>query len=340
MSFKPLPLIYLVCAFCCASSARRTPASTEERVQRVEDSLRAFPEGADKDLPKVKKFTQDDLTLLAWSRDFARGHAVLIEIESSKNLDALRLFINAREYKLIDGDGCKFVLFANAPESKRKENNIEIRRNDVKIAEFVLPVIPKEYPVAKHPIVFHESTKPAEPMKKEIAEWIERSTKKKTQAFVSVDENFFSNELKYPRDEHKITSPFYIKRIYETHKRVKKKLVVKKSKPKYHGGTDLKGQVGAPIFAIADGVVNLADHLYFEGNMVLLDHGFGVMSGYMHQSELLVKEGERVKAGQQIGKSGATGRVNGPHLHILLYIHGVKVDALSLLNLPLRPLKK
>jgi murein DD-endopeptidase MepM/ murein hydrolase activator NlpD len=59
----------------------------------------------------------------------------------------------------------------------------------------------------------------------------------------------------------------------------------------------------------------------------------------MHQSELIVKNGERVKAGQLLGKTGATGMVQGPHLHIFLNIHGVKVDPLSLLALPLRPAK-
>lgn len=340
MPMKSLPLIYVICAFCCASKATRGPKGTEERFNHVEASVKAFPEGADKNLPKVMKFTQADITLIAWSKDFGRGHAILLEVESPKGLSALKLFINAREYQLIEGEGCKFVLFANPPESKRKENNIEIRRNDVKAAEFSLPIVPFEYPVAKKPIVFNESGAPAKPMSPETIAWIDRSTQKKTKAFVSVDENFLSSDLKYPRDEHKITSPFYISRIYETHKRVKKKIVKTKSKPRPHGGTDLKGQVGAPIFAIADGVVNLADHLFFEGNIVMIDHGYGVLSGYMHQSELLVKEGERVKAGQQIGKSGATGKVVGPHLHIFLMIHGVKVDALSFLHLPLRPAKK
>ena len=62
----------------------------------------------------------------------------------------------------------------------------------------------------------------------------------------------------------------------------------------------------------------------------------GIISGYLHQSELLVKEGDRVVAGQLIGRTGNTGMVTGPHLHIFLSIHGTKADPLSLLSLPIR----
>ncbi|MCX7632207.1 MAG: M23 family metallopeptidase [Turneriella sp.] len=156
-------------------------------------------------------------------------------------------------------------------------------------------------------------------------------------ALVSTAENLLTGEFRYPRDEHKITSPFFIKRVYERFKIVHGKKKKLPGRISYHGGTDLKGLTGAPVFAIADGIVNLADHLYYEGNIVIIDHGNGVISGYMHQSELLVKTGDRVKAGQLIGRTGDTGMVTGPHLHIFLYIHGVKTDPLSLLHLPVEP---
>ena len=78
------------------------------------------------------------------------------------------------------------------------------------------------------------------------------------------------------------------------------------------------------------GKVVIAQNMYFAGNTVYLDHGQGVISSYAHMSRLDVKPGEMVKAGQQIGLVGATGRVTGPHLHLGLNILGVAVDPLSL----------
>ena len=98
----------------------------------------------------------------------------------------------------------------------------------------------------------------------------------------------------------------------------------------YHRGVDLRGAEGTPIKAVADGKVDIAQNMYFAGNTVYLDHGQGVVSSYAHMSRLDVKPGEMVKAGQQIGLVGATGRVTGPHLHLGVNILGVAVDPLSL----------
>ena len=68
----------------------------------------------------------------------------------------------------------------------------------------------------------------------------------------------------------------------------------------------------------------------------MIDHGNGIFTGYMHLSKFEVREGDRVKAGQLIGESGATGRARGAHLHLNLWIRGTPVDPLSLLSLPVR----
>lgn len=94
-----------------------------------------------------------------------------------------------------------------------------------------------------------------------------------------------------------------------------------------HLGTDMRGAVGTPILAMADGVVLLAKEHYYSGNAVWIDHGQGVISMYGHMSKFAVKEGDIVRQGQKIGEVGATGRVTGPHLHLSLYIQGVAVDA-------------
>jgi murein DD-endopeptidase MepM/ murein hydrolase activator NlpD len=86
------------------------------------------------------------------------------------------------------------------------------------------------------------------------------------------------------------------------------------------------------IYAPADGVVVFAGPMTVRGNATMIDHGWGVYTGYMHQEEIYVKEGERVKAGQVIGIAGETGRVNGPHLHFEVFVGGVQVDPMTWLE--------
>jgi murein DD-endopeptidase MepM/ murein hydrolase activator NlpD len=83
------------------------------------------------------------------------------------------------------------------------------------------------------------------------------------------------------------------------------------------------------------GTVILARPLYFEGNCVVIDHGQGLLSLYMHLSELKVKEGQQVERGTPIGLSGATGRATGPHLHLAVRWQGVYLNPAALLKLAL-----
>lgn len=100
----------------------------------------------------------------------------------------------------------------------------------------------------------------------------------------------------------------------------------------FHTGLDFCGGVGTDIFAPADGVVVFAGPLTVRGNATMIDHGWGVYTGYMHQSEILVQVGEQVQAGQVIGKVGATGRVTGPHLHWEVFVGGIQVDPMQWLE--------
>jgi murein DD-endopeptidase MepM/ murein hydrolase activator NlpD len=102
-----------------------------------------------------------------------------------------------------------------------------------------------------------------------------------------------------------------------------------------HQGLDYRVPADTPVSAINGGTVILAQPLYFEGNCVVLDHGQGLLTLYLHLSEIKVKEGEHVDRGQQIGLSGATGRATGPHLHIAVRWQGVYLDPAALLALPL-----
>jgi Membrane proteins related to metalloendopeptidases len=99
----------------------------------------------------------------------------------------------------------------------------------------------------------------------------------------------------------------------------------------YHSGLDISsGTSGTPFVAPADGVVILAAEKPFtlEGNLLMLDHGAGLNSAFLHCSQILVKEGDYVKQGQVIGKIGMTGRATGPHLHWSIKWNDARLDPL------------
>lgn len=97
-----------------------------------------------------------------------------------------------------------------------------------------------------------------------------------------------------------------------------------------HLGVDFRGAVGAPVQAANAGVVALVDRFFLGGRVVYIDHGGGIVTGYLHLSKALVKPGDTVRRGQTIGLVGATGRVTGPHLHWTARYGALTVNPLDL----------
>ena len=100
----------------------------------------------------------------------------------------------------------------------------------------------------------------------------------------------------------------------------------------FHTGVDIAGGAGAPVLAPADGVVVLAGPPAFslEGNLVIVDHGMGLNSAFLHLATVAVEEGQRVRRGEPIGTIGASGRVTGPHLHWSMKWRDARIDPAAL----------
>ncbi len=104
-----------------------------------------------------------------------------------------------------------------------------------------------------------------------------------------------------------------------------------------HTGTDIANATGTPVAAAASGVVVLARPMYLYGNVVIIDHGAGVFSGYNHLDSIAVTEGQAITIGDLVGFMGGTGFVSGPHLHWEAIIGGVRTDPLLWTQQPVDP---
>lgn len=136
----------------------------------------------------------------------------------------------------------------------------------------------------------------------------------------STNKNYLSSEFILPMNSF-ITSDFGKARVYND------------TLKGYHSGTDFRAKVGTPILSSNDGVVVLVKERFYSGGTVIIDHGQGIYTCYYHMSEFAVKKDQKIKKGEVIGLSGATGRVTGPHLHFSVRVGGVQVDPLQFVEL-------
>jgi murein DD-endopeptidase MepM/ murein hydrolase activator NlpD len=135
---------------------------------------------------------------------------------------------------------------------------------------------------------------------------------------------FFSGEPVFPVLEGRLGSPFGEQRVLNG------------GRPSVHYGVDIRSNRNKAVVSLYPGRVIFTGNLYFSGNTVVVAHGYGLMSQYLHLSRITVQPGEFVKAGQRIGTMGMTGRATGPHLHLSCYLMGVQFNPMSLFNKGIR----
>lgn len=138
-------------------------------------------------------------------------------------------------------------------------------------------------------------------------------------------EDLTSGEYNYPLDTASVTNEFGNRRLYGR-RRNKPELVVP------HGGIDLRAPLKTKIKAINSGKVLLARRMLADGNLLILDHGSGIISMYLHLSRFTVKEGENIKTGQVVAYSGNTGGVP-PHLDFRIKVHDTYIDPLEFIKI-------
>ena len=280
-----------------------------------------------------------------FAQKFAQGNAVymeivpLVNVKGSSDIKIKKIIFDK---KSIPFKKCKWgtrALFGIHPYSKIGKKNLTVIYeidSDTKEAKFKIKINKTKFHYSKKSLNLGKNSNVNQFKKPKVRAFIRRSWKKKKAAFKYSGRDMLDQISSHPRNEHKITSSFWTRRLYMRYKYRKGKKIRMKSRLSTHRGLDIRGEWGTPVFSIARGKVRLAEKLYYEGNMVIVDHGNRIFSYYMHMSKLTVKKGQKIKAGEQVGKVGSTGLSTGAHLHVSLLIKGVHVNPLSLLTLPIR----
>jgi len=194
---------------------------------------------------------------------------------------------------------------------------VEVRRPDGPSETASIAVTPRDWPIERVDGVPPATVNPPPA----IAERIEREQALVTAARArDEDRTDFAQPFVWPV-QGRVSGRFGNQRVYN-------------GNPKSpHSGMDIAAPQGTPVLAPAAGVVTFANaDLYLTGGTVLLDHGHGVSSNFLHLSRIDVKVGDRVTQGQVIGAVGATGRATGPHLHWGMNWFDVRIDPLLVLE--------
>lgn len=264
-------------------------------------------------------------------RRFAQGELLLLKLTPEKTtlskLDRIKILWEKKEISYTKKESTFYAWIPLSPEFDKKSGILEIqdknlfRKNDFK--EYEIPVQKTNFSETKVSSLTMDKKYTSEELPRETLDFIAECSKAKAEAFQTKSDLQIDSDFVFPVQEVHFTSPFYKRRVYN------------KTKGKAHGGVDFKGSIGTQIYAINDGTVILSRPMYYEGNFTVIDHGLEVYSLYMHQSELSVKVGDKVKKGDPIGKVGSTGMSTGPHLHLGMRVKGTLVDPRSVLGLKL-----
>lgn len=172
----------------------------------------------------------------------------------------------------------------------------------------------KDYPVQKLTVEPKYASPPAS-----VLEKIKKDQKEIREAFATISPvRHWALPLARPV-EGVTTSEYGLRREFNGQKR------------NPHRGLDLDGNLGDSILAVESGKVILVAEHYYGGKTVVIDHGLGVLSAYLHMHSFAVTQGQQVTRGQEIGTVGKTGRVTGPHLHLSLSVLGQSINPNPLL---------
>ena len=250
--------------------------------------------------------------------EIGRGEPFWVEINTDRKPSGIRVNWLDKDLEVpVELHGEQRILLGAGLE-RRGEYPLHIEflwDEQIELKSFSINIQDKKYP-EQHLSLPREMVTPPEEVLERIS--LERTKIRSALETVTMNrylEYGFSDSV--PGD---VSSPFGVQRFLNNQPR------------SAHQGVDFRGAEGTPVKAVAPGRVVLTGDFYFGGRTVIVDHGLGVHSLYMHLSAINVSEDEFVEDQQLVGLVGMTGRATGPHLHLGIYVLGEAVDPMYLLN--------
>ena len=239
---------------------------------------------------------------------FIQGHFIIGKTEPDSKVK-----IGKKQVK-VSKDGYFAFGFAR---DRKYDVVITIEKNGVK-EKITKRVQKRKYNIQKIDGLEEKKVTPPE----EVYERIKKENKLIAKArAIDSDLDFFKDKFMIPVDDAIITGVYGSQRILN-------------GEPKWpHYGLDFAQKEGAPVKAMLNGTVTLAEaDLFYTGGTLIFDHGHGISTLYMHMLDIFVEKGQKVKQGDIIGTVGSTGRATGPHLDVRLNWFDVRLDPATVLN--------
>lgn len=240
----------------------------------------------------------------------APGKPALVKVCPASGLATARIQFMDRDFPLFQShDGCLYGFVCADLGTKPGEYTLRVYGSKAQAAAAEVKLRDWDYGVRRITVdpKFMQLTP-------EQLAWHKRDKAAIAQAYaMTAQERLWSGGFVMPRAS-KLVGPFGRRSIINGEPRSS------------HGGIDLRGKKGAPVAASGDGRVVLVRETFFGGLTVIVDHGQGLMTRYLHLAKALVTVGQDVRRGQDIGQVGMSGRVTGPHLHFDVRYQGVRLD--------------
>ena len=251
--------------------------------------------------------------LFLYAYDAINGQVSLLTFDASKSVSLLE---NGKKVPLLVDPSDAKKYFALIAVPYRQNKDIELDYKTTKGVEHLFLHV-KEGAYKKEQISVAPSK--VSPSKTALAE-IKKEAKEADKIYSTfTPKRYWDKPFKEPL-QSSVTSPFGTARMFNG------------TLHSYHTGTDMRAAFGTPVHASNDGIVVLTKARYYAGGSVIIDHGEGIYSVYFHLSKIDVHVGEKVKRSELIGLSGASGRVNGPHLHFGFMIQNIPIDPLDFIT--------
>ncbi|MBN1532141.1 MAG: M23 family metallopeptidase [Spirochaetes bacterium] len=340
-----IPAVLMAAFVHCAAQGLNGETAVRRTIRDRENPHRVLHLPSDYQVEKAKMLEagDDEVAVSLHSRGFSQGDVIYLEI-AAKKMDPGDIRVYSARFGdtpvvLVRRGWGYRALVPIQPNHKTGITRLSLSyRSGNRRGQISTPVEVhrEDFPSSKIPLDLGKFSNVGRRVTPEVLAYIDECAEKKRRVFSALNPDRLGDGFSHPRDMHHITSQFWSKRLYLQYRYRRRRKVILGTRVNIHRGVDLRGKIGEPVYAMADGLVALADKLYYEGNFVVLDHGNRIFSYYMHMNDLTVKEGTVISAGDMIGHVGSTGISTASHLHVSLVIQGVQVDPLSLLPLPLK----